>query len=104
MTADNKARKQEGDLTLEPIDYWHLFDDFVRWMRPSLTQADARDLVNRFLTTRVRPGFNPVRERVHIDGCCEKRKNNGLRFCESEITASDRVFNNEIGLTLMSLS
>jgi hypothetical protein len=73
MTADIKAREQEGGLTLEPIDYWHLFDDFVRWMQPSLTQADARDLVNRFLTTRVRPGFNPHRERVLIEDMHEER-------------------------------
>jgi hypothetical protein len=73
MTADSKARKQAGDLTLEPIDYWHLFDDFVRWMRPSLTQADARDLINSFLTTRVRPGFNPVRERVLIEDMHKNR-------------------------------
>jgi hypothetical protein len=73
MTADNKAPEHEGGLTLEPIDYFQLFDDLVRWMRPDLTLVDARDRVHRFLTAQVRPGFNPVRERVLIDNMHEER-------------------------------
>jgi len=77
MTTDTKENDDHHDhdiaLSLGPVDYWGLIDDLARWMRPELTENDVRDLVHEFIRTQVKPGFNPVRERMLVEDIHEAR-------------------------------
>jgi hypothetical protein len=46
---------------LRPIDYWHMLEDFARFMRPEI-----ESLLSDFLAVITRPGFNPGHECVLV--------------------------------------
>jgi hypothetical protein len=61
MTGDDRA------LSLRPIDYWNMLEDFARFARPDLTDVEAKGLVDAFLAEVTRPGFNPSHERDLVE-------------------------------------
>jgi hypothetical protein len=56
----------DSALTLQPIDCWRMIDDLACWLRPDLTEVEARDMVDEFLADIRCPGFNPGYERYLV--------------------------------------
>jgi hypothetical protein len=61
------ADKKDRVLTLQPIDYWRMLDDFASWIHQNLIAGEAKELVDKFLADITRPGFDPSHERALVE-------------------------------------